>query len=38
MNLAGAAKFAFLVLARHPPRQARHAQKMPEAKAEAGAR
>lgn len=38
MNLAGAAKFAFLVLARRPPRRARRAQETPEAKAEAGAR
>ena len=38
MNLAGAAKFALLVLARRPPRQARRAQETTDARAEAGAR
>lgn len=38
MNVAGAAKFALLVLARRPPRQAPRAQETPEARAEAGAR
>ncbi len=38
MNLAGAAKFALLVLSRRPPRQARRAQETTDARAEAGAR
>jgi glycosyltransferase involved in cell wall biosynthesis len=37
MNLAGAAKFAFLVLARRPPRKARSAQQTTEAGMEASA-
>ncbi|TPI07572.1 glycosyltransferase [Mesorhizobium sp. B4-1-3] len=37
MNLAGAAKFAFLVLARRPPRQARSAQQTTEAGVEVSA-
>ncbi|TIV46839.1 MAG: glycosyltransferase, partial [Mesorhizobium sp.] len=38
MNLAGAAKFMALVLARRPPRQARLANETAETRAEAGAR
>jgi hypothetical protein len=37
MNLAGAAKFALLVLAGRPPRQARRAQETTDARAEASA-